>query len=659
MPNDNKAKWTIMIYMAADDAIGITEAFRFLGELQELSLLFPAKNTEELEDSRDIRVLLQAYTDWNEKKKDDGTVIQEGGFGPRRFEVDSNFQLDNWLDEKIEEKGKGDFRMGSSEALFSFIKWCKEKAPAEKYMLFLWGHGTGSSMFSRNLEASYAEMKMEMRSLSMTDMETGLPITDIKELTRIDSPYFKNNKARLSLNLQNKYFEYQSDKIVITRRERPDFYKEDREHFHYPRFLFDVDRSRNGQSTPGLATNSIRKYLSTRSSLDALLEKEIREALTEVKKLKEPGKERPIDILLIMGCAMQMVEFAYEISPYCKYFIGSEELIYFHGYNYFDSFTALHDYPEMDAPTLAKRIVQEAPIKSTYTDFEKHSLAIACVDLEKNGKLTELIEKFAKNVMEKMDDKALWLKIKKARRQCRHFGEDAYTYSFIDVAWFFKKFAVQVTGNDKYDVLQKTAEEIIKLIEGEYIVQSWIGKKRTPTVSPSQFRSFGGHGVGIYFPESVKAHADNADLKVFFDKGHPLENKFTKDSEYWYKMVLKYRTAYGEVSSYPLTDNPASEDPEVKKLKEELQRANEGRADQLMETEKLLTGTLADQLLEEFEKSNAHCETASKRYKEAASKGYKMVVDLLLDLETMKRGPLADTLLVDYANANTPVKSEA
>ena len=648
MPNNNKAKWTIMIYMAADDAIGITEAFRFLGELQELSLLFPAKNTDELEDSREIRVLLQAYTDWNEKKKD-GTVIQEGGFGPRRFEVDSNFTLENWLSEDIENEGKpgGSFRMGSSEALFDFIKWCRGKAPAEKYMLFLWGHGTGSSMFSRNLEDSYSEMKRAIRSLSMTDMETGHPIKDITELTRKESPFFRNNKARIKVELQDKYNEYQSDKIIITRRETPNFYKED-PRFPSQQYLFDIERARNGQSVLSPAANNLRKYLTTRSSLDALLEKEIREALNMVESLKEPGKDKPIDILLIMGCAMQMVEFAYEISRYCKYFIGSEELIYFHGYNYFDSFTALHDYPEMDAPTLAKRIVQEAPIKSTYTDFEKHSLAIACVDLEKNGSLAELIEKFAKNVIDQKYDKWLWLKIKKARKQCRHFGEDAYTYSFIDVAWFFKKFAVQVRGHDKYKGLQQIAEEIIKLIEEQYIVQSWIGKKRTPTVSPSQFRSFGGHGVGIYFPESVKAHNDNADLKVFFEKGHPLENTFTKNNHYWHKMVLMYREVYGEQSSYPLTDNPAPEDPEVKKLKEELQKTREGWADQLMEEEKILTETVAEQLREGFKRLT----TENPRQEE-------IIVDLLLEIENMNRDSVADALLADYANSITPVKTEA
>ena len=34
--NVHKAKWTVMIYMAVDDAVGITEAKMFLDELTEI-----------------------------------------------------------------------------------------------------------------------------------------------------------------------------------------------------------------------------------------------------------------------------------------------------------------------------------------------------------------------------------------------------------------------------------------------------------------------------------------------------------------------------------------------------------------------------------------------------------------------------------------------
>ncbi|HSD63847.1 MAG TPA: hypothetical protein VLB50_08605, partial [Ignavibacteriaceae bacterium] len=101
--------------MAADDAVGIPEAYRFLAELHQLSHLFEPLKVDEEEDQRKVRIFLQAYTDWDTTK--DGK-----DFSPRRFEINSEFSLDNPL--KLEKK---DFdttlSMGSAEALTEFINW--------------------------------------------------------------------------------------------------------------------------------------------------------------------------------------------------------------------------------------------------------------------------------------------------------------------------------------------------------------------------------------------------------------------------------------------------------------------------------------------------------------------------------------------------------
>ena len=88
--------------------------------------------------------------------------------------------------------------------------------------------------------------------------------------------------------------------------------------------------------------------------------------------------------------------------------------------------------------------------------------------------------------------------------------------------------------------------------------------------------------------------------------------------------------------------------PEVKKLKEELQKTREGWADQLMEEEKILTETVAEQLREGFKRLT----TENPRQEE-------IIVDLLLEIENMNRDSVADALLADYANSITPVKTEA
>jgi hypothetical protein len=49
--------------------------------------------------------------------------------------------------------------MGDPDALTEFIERCQERYWAEKYMLFLWGHGTGVGMFDYELTESKSNIK--------------------------------------------------------------------------------------------------------------------------------------------------------------------------------------------------------------------------------------------------------------------------------------------------------------------------------------------------------------------------------------------------------------------------------------------------------------------------------------------------------------------
>lgn len=516
---DSQCQWAIMIYMAADDAVAIPEALKFLAELHEISSLITGEPSE-----RKIRILLQAYSDWDTKSGED--------FHARRFEIDSEFSLDN-QDHDIKDYQP----MGTSEALSDFINWCKDRCKAENYLLFLWGHGTGSGMFHKELKKSYYLLCKDYPSFSMTDIASGRAIKNINELTKKDSSFFRNkNKINIKITFKDPRNNLNiSDTITITRR-ITEFYKKGK-----PIRVFDLLPASNGSQNLSMESNRLRKYLSTRSSLDALLEGEIRESL----------KNNNVDILLIMGCCMQMVEFAYEIRENKGYLIASEELIYFHGYNYLDSFSVLAEFPDMDARQFAKRIVQETPIKETYTTFEKQSLAISCVDLAKSDLLVKHIHSFTKKVM-RNQSRDLWNKIKEARGNCRHFGEDAYTYSFIDITWFFKKLYDLLIVDNKYKdgQLCMQVKRIISFMQTNYIIENWIGSERTPSLQHP--RSYGGHGVGIYFPDSLQAHRNNEELGVFFDRKNTLyANEFTRKNK-WNEMIFNYMKKSPKQIPYPL-----------------------------------------------------------------------------------------------------------
>ncbi len=586
----HEARWTIMIYMAVDDANGISESFNFLKELEELKDNIPALQTNQVE-YRDLRIFLQTYTNWNDQKG-------QPDFRSKRFEIDENFDIKKPLEVEFEEN----LSMGNEKALSDFIDWCKKTGEAENYLLFLWGHGTGSSMFS--LQESYNNISelgnLFDSDLTITDLGTNRVITNSEAISP-ENLFKGRNTVRIRITLKG------ITSFVLTLSKRETNFYNDLRGDKKPVTLINLLTESNDLQTLSPEIDRLRKFLTTRSNLDGLLEQEISKCLKKVDC---------VDILLIMGCCMQMVEFGYELKDSRKdgkpfFYIASEELIYFDGYNYKDSFKALAEDPLMDAEALAKRIVLDAPVKNTYTEYQRQSLAISCVDLTKIDTLAGYLDSFATKVLdlEKKYDfkKDIWDKIKNARKQCRHFGEDAYTYSFIDVTWFFMRFYELL--NVKYpNEFRDLVKEIRDFLKEEYIVQPWIGAGRIPSLKYR--RSYGGHGVGIYFPESKQAHDNNVEngLGTAFDKNTPKGNgsagkeKFPETNDFtkynsWYDMILKYREEHGEKSNYPLTGSLAQIDKEKKKLLEDKDALINGLTTALLEYDKVKTDVIPNILL--------------------------------------------------------------
>lgn len=595
----HKAKWAIMIYMAADDASAIPQSFKFLKELDELKDTIASQQPNEY-GSPDVRIFLQTYTNWPDK------IGKPGGFASRRFEINENFSLDNPLDVPGFDEN---LSMGCSDALSDFIKWCKKESDPDHKLLFLWGHGNGSSMFS--LQESYTRISdLYGADLTITDLGRDDAITNVDDLS--PEKLFKDrNRVRIRITLRGTT----SVDITVSKR-TSDFYKglthpDTGKEITDPITLIDILPNGNDLVSPEI--ERLKKYLTTRSNLDSLLEQEI------CKSLKQKGNE--IDILLIMGCCMQMVEFGYELrnsrdSNESMYYVASEELIFFDGYNYKDTFKALVENPEMGCEALAKRLVLDAPVKNTYNEYERQSLTISCVDLIKSQRLADHLKEFADSILGLKDGDPIkedvWKKIKTAREQCRHFGESDFTYSFIDVTWFFIRFNELVKGKRKYPKdLRNIVDTIITFLQDEYIVQSYIGAGKIPSLKYR--RSYGGHGVAIYFPESKEAHTNNIDsgTGIFFQKkiinekkrkiNNRKANDFTLENS-WHDFILKYREDYGE----PKLDSfePAPVDMEKKMLLEDKNALIQGFTNTLLEIDRIKTDVIPELLSKIYKVGN-------------------------------------------------------
>jgi Clostripain family len=542
---ENKCKWAIMIYMAADDAKGIPEAFKFLSELHELKWLHgdPDDNTFIKEEERAVRIMLQTYTDWSQNG--------EPEFYARRYEIDYNFSLDKPKIDYIRDP------MGDRLTLEKFIEWSKAQCMADQYLLLLWGHGTGSSMFTLDIENSFETVRKKIPSFNLYDNDDNR-LKSIKDLTNENSAYFKDkNKIDITISFKGKNNSDVFETITLHKR-RTKYYTDE-----IKNIVYDLVASKNSNHNLSYDTNRLRNYLSYQSNLDALKASEIREAVK--------GRNK-VDIIMIMGCCMQMMEFCYEIKDTCNYLIASEELIYFNGYNYLDSFTNLNEFPEMTPRQLVRRIIQETPLREDYTDFEKNSLSISCVDLNRVDRMVDLICILSGKIVKIIKADSSFLKIiKEARIQCRHFGEGSYKYSFIDLIWFFKKLHSVLESHEKY-AKHKLTEEIKKVsleLESKFIIENWVGSKRTPRTI--DFRSFGGHGLGIYFPESKEAHKENESLGLFFVSDTTNTSLFSGDNK-WNELINLYMTRFKTGEEYP--PEPENINPEEKQKKIEIYNEN-------------------------------------------------------------------------------------
>ncbi|HLA58718.1 MAG TPA: clostripain-related cysteine peptidase, partial [Puia sp.] len=255
---------------------------------------------------------------------------------------------------------------------------------------------------------------------------------------------------------------------------------------------------------------------------------EIREAL-RVNFKKNYGK---IDIVCILGCAMQMVEFGYEIRKHCNYYVASEELMFWEGYNYKKTFSRLFRNPTMRAKELAEFLVTDATKKSTYTKAEKRGIAISCVDLNQSGELARQINGISKAILNKWEIVVDF--VANARRRCYHFGEKSYD-SYIDATWFFKCLSGQLKNRPAYRHIYNRAMALVNFLEQNYILAKYIGADRN---IGKNAQTVGGHGVSIYMPYGKKDERNNDTRRFPFRKDSPFKVKFVNNE--WNNLVFAF-----------------------------------------------------------------------------------------------------------------------
>jgi hypothetical protein len=487
-----KKKWTIMIYAVANEKDSESAIKDFL------------KDLDDIESSSEINTWLLAYQKWGETNNEK--------YSARLFEVKKGY-LNH-------PKDWGNREMGSEEILAAFINWCKELYPAKNYMLLLWGHGTGSGMFEYEAEEKFVQAKKEI-SLDFFN-------NDNEPVSLIDIKSFFGNRKKIILKVRYKYESKQNDdEIIIYKSESADAGGK-------KNILYSISPT---PKTLSQTIDLLQGYYSTKNHIvDGLTHAEISRSIEAVFNNEKNKQDRKLDLVTIMGCSNQMIEFGYQLRNHCRYLVASEENIWFKGYDYKGFFGQLARNPGLNAEELGKSIITLTADGNYYQPDEKEELAISCADLSKSEDLATRLELWVNNLMKLNNSKVL---VTGARDKCLSFGEGTFQ-SYIDLVWFLKNMQWQFdnanTGDQK--LIQETQEliDFISPPEGKagYIIEKRIGReKREGNINN---RSLGGNGVSIYFPKSRSEHQKNGVLGEYFDVKNKNANDFVKEYT-WDDMV--------------------------------------------------------------------------------------------------------------------------
>lgn len=117
--NTKKAKWTLMVYIAGDNDL---EEYVVKDIENELGLMGSTENVQVTTIADRINGYDKSRGDWKTTKL---------------YHVTKGMKAD--AESAVADLGEKN--TGDPKTLIDFVKWSKEKYPAENYALFMWGHG--------------------------------------------------------------------------------------------------------------------------------------------------------------------------------------------------------------------------------------------------------------------------------------------------------------------------------------------------------------------------------------------------------------------------------------------------------------------------------------------------------------------------------------
>jgi hypothetical protein len=370
---------------------------------------------------------------------------------------------------------------GSPEELTAFIKWGMQQFPADKYMVILWGHGTGANDVDiwyrsapriRLNNRRHGILRPTLRDISATmrhRLATAPPPSNGGVLTDFSieaTSVFRAITDSETISTVRTDFSIEARLVDPTRITNPEQPRNPRDFTINPRL---VGIAEELEVDIPIALAAIAPDDSDEDFLDNV---ELKDALNNV------GQQ--IDVLGMDACLMSMAEVCYQVRESTRFLVAAEAEQALEGWPYEQFLQRLVDDPDMTPRQLATAIVKE--YDSMYEGLQGQTATLSATDLPKHDDLARNIDRLTHQLLDKYD------LIKDQILSARYSAWENDIADSVDLAHFCR-----LLRNKVQNATVKTAcKDLFDFVEDKFVFQnSKIGWDVRKT-----------KGLGIYFPLS-------------------------------------------------------------------------------------------------------------------------------------------------------------
>jgi Clostripain family len=379
------AKWTVLIYFAADNDLD-EEA------LANLKMMKKAGSTEE------VKIVAQ--------------LDSRGRGSTFRFLLQDERSS---LDEDVVGEPLPEVNTGDPRELTDFIKWGMKEYPAQHTMLVLWGHGRGWENQDNAVRAAPLATDIIIHKNQKGDELQGWSIArtngrEIRRFLRAGGDGVETMRLNNMLDSGGQFTCQYAGRYAGKYFPAGQF--KDSENEAVVGFLTD--------QTPGEALES---------SQDVLRMDELSSAL---EKALDGKTKRKIDILGMDACLMGMMEVGYQVKESVNYLVATEDTIPDDGWPYDRILARLVECPDLSPEDFSATIVREYLIH--YRELEKDVAKSVC-NLKQSQSLVSALKELATELKNKLSDDNVRVAVLGARVMAQSF----YIRDYVDLYHFCSK----------------------------------------------------------------------------------------------------------------------------------------------------------------------------------------------------------------------------